>query len=109
MNSKLSNPGYCLNKVFDESAVALEDIVITSGFLANTEGQNVNFDGHQTRYMECKDIEKQDFQDDSGISDGKKIFHFPVFEICSKEKDSCQFSTHLIFIRTSSIRNQALK
>jgi len=66
VNSRLWNPGYSLNKVFDESVVPLEDIVLSSENIVCTES---NEHAPQDENRKSNIFDKNETHEDSGISD----------------------------------------
>ena len=68
VNSRLWNPGYSLNKVFDESVVPLEDIVLSSENIVSTDP---NKHAPQDENQKSNIFDKIDAHEDSGISDGE--------------------------------------
>jgi len=66
VNSRLWNPGYSLNKVFDESVVPLEDIVLSSENIVSTvPNKHVPQDENRKSNI----FDKNETHEDSGISD----------------------------------------
>ena len=68
VNSRLWNPGYSLNKVFDESVVPLEDIVLSSENIVSTDPIK---HAPQDENQKSNIFDKIDAHEDSGISDGE--------------------------------------